>query len=379
MMSRVAGRRGLRRILAIVSIVAALGLGGVTVAGAQSGGRVGVEGTSLRLDGKAWWPAGFNAYQLATNWSVNKGCGAEVNLDEYFAGLPPHSLTRFNAFEALATDKVTGRRDWTAVDAVFRAAERHGQLLVPVLTAQDGACENEVFKQRDWYADGWRSAPHGAAASFAEWTESAVTRWRDSPALAAWELVGEPETSVCHGGNCDLASRTCPPDAASVLRSFMDEAGAVVRRAAPGSLITAGLTGGGQCGTAGDDYQYVGASPNVDILQYHDYHADGIALPGDRWNGLAVRIRQANEIGKPLLVAEIGQAAGPGAATVERRAFDIERKISGQRAAGTAGALLWSFVPDPRHQDATYDIGKGDPLFAVMAHYNAVGGPPGRD
>ena len=44
----------------------------------------------------------------------------------------------------------------------------------------------------------------------------------------------------------------------------------------------------------------------VDVLQYHDYGADGVPLPGDQWNGLARRIEQASNVSKPLLVAETG-------------------------------------------------------------------------
>lgn len=359
----------------VVAVVAVAGL----VTGGQANAapaptRVGAAGTGLTLDGQPWWPVGFNAYQLATNWSINRGCGAQVDLDAYFSALPGVTVTRFNAFSALATNKFTGAVDFAPIDAVFAAAERHGQFVIPVLTAQDGACEDDVFKQRDWYATGWQQQAPGMTMPFADWVDTAVERWRASPALAAWELVGEPETSVCPGGNCDFANRVCPTDAAAVLRDFMDDAGARVRALDPQRLITAGLTGGGQCGTQGDEYQYVGASPNVDVLQYHDYHADGIPLPGDQWNGLARRIDQAEALSKPLLVAEIGQSAG-GCLPYAQRALDIGTKIAGQKAAGTAGALLWSFVPDPRHNECTYDIGPGDPLYDLLAQYASA--PPG--
>lgn len=52
---------------------------------------------------------------MATDWKLNRGCGAQVNLDRYFASLPPNSVTRFNAFSSM------GLR---AIDAVFAAAVR---------------------------------------------------------------------------------------------------------------------------------------------------------------------------------------------------------------------------------------------------------------
>ncbi|MEO7078548.1 MAG: beta-mannosidase, partial [Rhodococcus sp. (in: high G+C Gram-positive bacteria)] len=115
----------------------------------------------------------------------------------------------------------------------------------------------------------------------------------------------------------------------------------------------------------GEEYRYLAQSPAVDVLQYHDYGADGVALPGDQWNGLQRRITQTAEVGKPLLVAEIGELAGSCSATADRAAH-IETKIDGQRAAGTAGALLWAFVPDARPTECTFDIGPSDPLWQVL-------------
>ncbi len=47
-------------------------LAGVSVTGtvhaAPSAARVGTDGTGPTLDDRAWWPAGMNAYQLATDW-----------------------------------------------------------------------------------------------------------------------------------------------------------------------------------------------------------------------------------------------------------------------------------------------------------------------
>ena len=60
--------------------------------------RIAGDAAGLTLVGNPWWPSGFNAYQLATDWSVNAGCGAMVDLDSYFSALEPGSLTRFNAF-----------------------------------------------------------------------------------------------------------------------------------------------------------------------------------------------------------------------------------------------------------------------------------------
>lgn len=231
----------------------------------------GTDSTSLTLDGEPWWPVGLNAYQLGTDWRVNAGCGAQVDLDDYFARLPPHTLTRFNAYSSLAVDENTGELDFGPLDAVFEAAERHGQLLNAVLANSEGSCEGGVFKGHDWFAGQWRThLLPGEPMSYGDWVETAVRRWRDSAAAAAWTPVGEPEPSICADRGCDWQARDCPADAAVVVRAFLDDVGKRIRALDPDALIWEGRAGGGQCGSAGDDYAYVGASPGVDVLEYHD-------------------------------------------------------------------------------------------------------------
>ncbi len=76
-------------------VVAACGDGGGTDEVGTN--RMGTSGMSLTLDGDPWWPVGINAYQLGTEWQIKAGCGAEVDLEQYFGALPPNTLTRVNA------------------------------------------------------------------------------------------------------------------------------------------------------------------------------------------------------------------------------------------------------------------------------------------
>jgi mannan endo-1,4-beta-mannosidase len=337
------------------------GSGPVTPA-AVPGSRVSAAGGTLALDGSPWWPTGFNAYELGTNWAVNKGCGAQVDLDHYFGSLPPRSVTRFDAFASLATNKRTGARDFQALDAVFAAAERHDQFLIAVLTSGEGTCEDSAFKDRDWFASGWQTA---ASSSYARWLDTAVARWGNSPALAGWELVGEPETSLCGGSECQWQQRSCPAGAAATLRSFFDTAGSRLRALDSHTPIWAGFAGGGQCGTAGDDYGLVARSPSIDVLDVHDYGPRGVLLPGDQYNGLQRRLQQAKSIGKPLVIGEVGQPAGSCGSLAERASF-LTQKVQAQRRAGSAGALFWAYVPDPRLTECTMDIGPQDPLLNTL-------------
>ena len=91
-------------------------------------------GSQLELNGDPYRVVGLNAYELATTWGSNFGCGGMLDnarLDAFFAGLPPHSMVRMWAFQgSMATNPTTHQRDWTGLDRVVAAAQRHGQMLV---------------------------------------------------------------------------------------------------------------------------------------------------------------------------------------------------------------------------------------------------------
>ncbi|UVF79403.1 beta-mannosidase [Gordonia mangrovi] len=327
--------------------------------------RVTVTDTGLRLDNQDWWPTGFNAYQLGTDWSVNEGCGAEVDLDAYFDRLPARALTRFNLFSMFVVDKNSGLIDFGPLDAVFDAATRHEQMVLPVLAGSTGQCEDEAFKEREWYVDGWQSQKSLGGMTFADWVRTAVTRWKGRPTIAGWELIGEPEASVCGAQGCDWQVRECPPGGAAVLRSFFDDAGALLRSIDPDRPIFSGFVGGDQCGLEGSDYREVAGSAMIDVLDFHDYGGN-LSDYGPSGSDLPTRLDQAREIGKPIVVNEIGVEAG-SCLDATTRARGLRIKIDQQRDAGTAGALLWAYVPDPRTGECTYDIGPDDPAWQVVA------------
>ncbi|WAC58025.1 beta-mannosidase [Gordonia sp. SL306] len=337
----------------------------VSSAGHDFSGRVATTDNGLLLDGRPWWPTGFNAYQLGTDWSVNRGCGAQVNLDDYFARLPPHALTRISLFSMFVVDKKSGLLNYGPLDAVFAAATRHRQMVLPVLTGSSGACEDGKFKDRGWYADGWQTRKALGGMTFADWLTTAVSRWKNQPIVAGWELVGEPEAGVCTASGCDWQARECPDDGADVLRRFFDEAGAKLRAVDPKRPVFSGFIGGDQCGLKGADYARVGASSQIDVLDFHDY-GGGPTDYGPAGSDLPTRIRQARTLRKPIVVNEIGIKAG-SCLPASTRADQFRDKLTQQRSAGTAGGLFWAFVPDPRPRECTYDIGPDDPAWQVVA------------
>jgi hypothetical protein len=109
------------------------------------------------------------------------------------------------------------------------------------------------------------------------------------------------------------------------------------------------------------------------VLSFHDYSPPGVALGGDQWNGVAVRLAQAAQVGKPIIAGEIGiqaSVAGVGCPTLQGRVTDIEAKLNAEFALGLSGALIWNWGEQATTTGCTYDTYPGDPLVDALASFN---------
>ena len=340
------------------------------------------------LDGQVYRFIGVNAYELATDWGVNAGCGAMLDdeaLDSFFASLPADSLVRIWAWQGtIATNFKTHVLDWRPLDRVMNAAATHHQRVILSLAGQGGDCDNFHWQDPSWYGGGYNQVFNDPSStdgrgltplSYSDYVRHIVNRYRTSPALGMWEPISEAEASTCPAADqprdCE-GHQLCPDEhgAAVALRSFFDAVGGMVHQLDPDHLVESGTLGSGQCGTAGDDFSYVSASPGIDVLSYHDYYPAGPALGGDQWNGLSVRLDQARQLGKPIIGGESGEVAGrqPGCPSPQARAADLTARIHAQLAAGSSGVLVWDWMPVPP-ETCTYDTYPGDPLLASLATY----------
>lgn len=349
-----------------------------------SSGNVEAAGTKLTLGGSVYRFVGVNAYELATDWGTNAGCGAmstDSQLDELFSSLAPDSLVRIWAFQgSMATNVHTHQLDWGPLDRVFAAAAAYHQKLIVTLTDQGGTCDGGHWQDPSWYEGGFEEVFNSPAnsdgqgldpLSYDQYLVDIVSRYRNSPALGMWEPISEAEASTCppqdEPDNCS-GNQTCPDEAvaAAALRHFFDVVGAQIHSLDPNHLVESGLLGGGQCGTQGSDYEYVSASPGVDVLSYHDYYGS-TPMGGDQWNGVAVRIAQAKALGKPIIDGEVGIEAGSGegCTSLPERASEFDQKEDAQFSAGASGLLVWDWVPSS-DSVCSYDTYPGDPLTTLV-------------
>jgi hypothetical protein len=325
---------------------------------------------------------GVNAYEIASLYGVNAGCGpmlTDAQLDQFFASLPPHSLVRFSAFQGgLATNVTNHLLDWFPIDRVFRAAAAYGQYLIPVLTGQGGYCDGQHWQDPSWYDGGFNQVFNLSAnsdgqgldpLSYWDYIQEIVNRYKNSPALGMWEPVSEADPDTCpiqnEGVNC-----TCPNEtaAALALHHFFDVVGGEIHSLDPNHLVESGLEGGGQCGTAGFDYDYVSSSPGIDVMSFHDYYGATDPLGGPPGNDVATRLAEAAALGKPIIGGEIGIQAGtgPNCMSDAQRATAVATVSQTLYASGASGLLWWDWVPS-LSQPCNWDIAPGDPILSTLA------------
>ncbi|WP_170324042.1 cellulase family glycosylhydrolase [Cryptosporangium phraense] len=307
----------------------------------------------------------MNVWNAATDFSESaRFCGDPSNLDVDASSFGPGvQVVRTWFFQRLATTS-DGRRDWSGLDGIVAAARRHRLKIIAVLGNQWADCEGYPsaeagYKTDAWYRAGYRDAPPpGQPATYREWVREVAERYRHDPTIMIWQLVNEPEPGASLGG-------ACPPSAAGLLRNFTADVGGLLHAVDPYHLVSVGTAGSGQCGAVDREWEALHRLPVVDVAEYHDYAVE--ELPGDRWNGLAARLRQAAALGKPLIVGEMGVRADRVGGVDERGAV-IGRKIAAQERAGVAGVLLWSWRGGSAGGSGAsgYEIGPGDPALKYL-------------
>ena len=338
-------------------------------------------GGHLILNGSFLTFTGVNAYEAATEWGENAGCGGQVTdaqLDQLFSSLPPNSLVRISAFQAaMATNVNTHQPDWAPLDRVFAAAAAYNQKLIVVVSGQGAGCDGAHWQDLSWYSGGFlntfntpQTTDGRGLTPLSYWTylQDLVSRYRASTALGMWEPMGEAEASTCsppyEPTNCS-GHQTCPNEeaAASALRHFYDTVGGEIHSLDPNHLVESGTLGSEQCGTEGSDYRYVSASSGIDVLSYHDYY--GASPPGSAsWSAIDQQISVAVALDKPIIAGEVGMNAGlgPGCESLDQRNADIAAKQRALVSAGGSGSLVWDWTPDVE-SICGMDVGPSDPLM----------------
>ncbi|WP_158647201.1 cellulase family glycosylhydrolase [Actinoplanes sp. ATCC 53533] len=363
--SRGGFRRTYRGIIVLLStVVAVTGLAGPSpatagtaksaaiAADAPNHGFLTRSGRQLMLDGQPYKFVGVNAFGLT-------GCDgaltdtSEAGLDAYFASLRPKSITRTWAFKPFGLE---------VVDRVVAAAERHNQMVIFALADGANYCADDGHDAA-FYAGGFRG-------DYLTWVRSVVPRYRDSKAVAMWELMNEPK-----GASSD-----------TVMKTFFDETAAIIKSLDPNHLVSSGSQAAYVDGT--NDYAYVHSGPDIDAGSLHEYDYDYQNSHTIVSGWFEPAIEGMNALDKPLYVGEVGVAAADtiaGCRSRAARADVFRQKFDAYLNGGATGVLAWSYRTTKTENCADSDatIYPADSYMAMAKSYDLPGvtdptdGPPG--
>jgi endo-1,4-beta-mannosidase len=317
-------------------------------------------GTALTLGGQPYAFTGLNIYNANSRNNCWYSMGFNDNVLSNTLGQIGAGQEAFRAWFYPDLAGTPQARDWSAFDHTLAVAAAHNMHVIAQLSGQGGDCGDypkDVQKYEPWYAVGYKT-PEASGQSYRDWVASVVARYANNPTILAWQLVGEAEDPIDASGKCSAT-------AGQTMRAFVDDVGGLIKSLDRNHLVNLSTIGSGQCGTSGADYQYVHASPYVDLCEYHDYGNPTVVLPGDKWNGMQQRINECHALNKAFFVGEIGiDRSDPD------RAAKLAAKLAGQFAAGSVGELIWDWNDGREwHPVSGFDIGPGDPVLGLFAGY----------
>lgn len=316
-------------------------------------------GTQLTLGGQPFRFQGLNIYMAASRGR----CGGSIRLGRVLNQIGPgQNVFRVWLFQPFVVSH--GRFDWTAFDALLAAAASHRERVIVTLANEWAYCDGPL-KTLGWWQTGYRTTVFpGDLVPYRTWVRDVVTRYKDDPTVAMWQLVNE--------GTAETAPGVCDEQAAlSSMVAFARDVGGMVKKIDRHHLLSLGDIPG-YCGDSGSDYGTLGAVPAVDVCDYHDYGAPTSPMGATGSNGLQAAIDFCHADGKPLMVAETGILV-ESPSQLASRAGEFRAKFAAQFQAGVVGELMWSWVNASTYvTPATaedYGIGPADPSLKVLGTY----------
>ena len=295
------------------------------------------EGRQLMLNGKPYRCVSFNSFQLC-------GCGHDYELftdeqtEALFASLPDNTIVR-----TWATPAFHHRTDY-----LVRLAEKYDIKLILSLGDGrsgcgdfDGAPDGDGSgKTQEWYESGFRDKylPH---------VIEMTTRYKDSPAIAMWEIINEP-------GEADWAT----------IRDFLHEVAAVIKQHDPKHLVESG-TFAGWAYEGYDNYRAMHDSPYIDVGNLHEYDYDYQESNTIESPHFEPCLKAMYDLDKPLIIGETGIESGDGCRTSRERRVEAMRDV--YIGMGASVVLVWNLAREARTCGFTF--GLDDPLLKMINEY----------
>ncbi|WP_405010609.1 cellulose binding domain-containing protein [Kitasatospora sp. NBC_01539] len=341
-------------------------------------------GIHFCLDGKPYYVAGTNTYDLFTYGSGSNDTETQymdkARIDAQFTRFAADrvgvvrlwmfSHEAWHGFEP--SEGVYNEQEFAEFDYIVESAKAHGVRLVPVF-------------ENYWEAYGgidtrlaWEGLPGGHPGraaffdrarcpgcfdSYKNYVAHALTRtnhysgvaYKDDPTIFAWELMNEPRYQDQSAAE-NVSGTT--------LRAWVDEMGAFVKGIDPNHLLGTGLEGHqsayGFGGDEGNPFVAIHNSPYIDFTSAHPYTTE-------EWAGLSLARTTAlirawihdshDVVGKPFFMGEFNVK------NVDRSAW-WQAIFADFEAAGGDGSAFWWYTD--RQVDPTYGVMAGAPELAVF-------------
>ncbi|KAJ0426715.1 mannan endo-1,4-beta-mannosidase C [Aspergillus carlsbadensis] len=302
-------------------------------------GFVTTKGNKFQLDGKDFYFAGSNAYYFPFNdnqtdvelgLTAAKKAGLNVfrtwgfndkNVTEIEGGLPQYGGEGAGETEVVFQwwENGTSVIDLEPFDKVVNAAEKTGIKLIVALTnnwADYGGMDVYTVNLGGRYHDDFYRLPQIKKA-YKRYVKEMVTRYRNSPAIMAWELANEPRCGADGVRTLPRSEAGCTPD---LITSWIDEMSTYIKRLDRQHLVTWGGEGGfnydsddwAYNGTDGGDFDEELKLPNVDFGVFHSYPDwwSKTVQWTDQW--VRDHARVGREVGKPVVHEEYGWLTDEG-------------------------------------------------------------------
>ena len=297
-------------------------------------------GQELMLDGKPYHCVSFNSFQLC-------GCG---NKDELFTDEQVESL-----FASLP--KNTMIRTWSTpafnhcTEYLVRLAEKYNIKLILSLGDgrsgcgdTDGAPNGDGSgKTQEWYEQGFRrkNLPH---------VIEMTSRYKNSPAIAMWEIINEP-------GEADWKT----------IRDFLHEIAAVIKKHDPYHLVESG-TFAGWAYEGYEHYRDMHDSPNIDVGNLHEYDYDYQQSNIIESPHFDPCLKAMSDLNKPLIIGETGIESGDSCRTSRtQRVMAMRKKFDLYIRKGAGAVLVWNLANTAPDCGLTFST--DDPLLNMIINY----------
>jgi len=281
------------------------------------------------------------------------GLNATSLMDE---GLPEAELPAI--LDTLQSWGVTMLRIWVKPGWDLDRLERLLDLSQPrgiryVVTLQD----YYHYKDLRWFSTYYvtEDLPH---------IELVVTRFRDRPEIAIWEVMNEPW--------CGASGEVDDPDCYRILYAWAVETTGLIKQLDPCRPISLGTMGARHLPIEHQAYRDLGAIETVDLLSMH-------RVPGD-WYTEPLELDIARELGKPIMLGEVAvlgyseNCEQLGSFVVPDRARLLESDMHRALELGVSGYLLWDYAPGAvrglddklRYFCSVYGYFANDPIGPVI-------------